>query len=264
MYETIELERRGGAAVVRLNRPDNLNAWNDALGIELLDAVRNVADDETVRAVCVTGAGRAFSSGADLRDLDARPRTPQGHVDVRTVLIQTYHPILNGLRTMPKPVVAAINGPAVGIGCSLALSCDLAVAAESAYLLLAFASIGLVPDGGATALIAARAGTARAAEMAMLGERITAPQALHWGLVNRVLPDDQFDAGVRELVDRLAVGPTKSYAGTKQQLHASMYANLEEQLELEAELQQQMAASHDFAEGISAFLQKRHAAFRGT
>jgi len=263
MYETIELERRGAAAVIRLNRPESLNAWNEALGTDLLAAVRNVAADRAVRAVCVTGAGRAFSSGADLRDLGARPLTPAGHVDVRSVLTQTYHPLLNGLRTMPKPVVAAINGPAVGIACSLALSCDLVVAAESAYLLLAFASIGLVPDGGATALIAARAGAGRAAEMALLGERVTAAQALRWGLVNSVLPDDEFDAGVSELVDRLAAGPTKAYAGAKRQLHEWMYSGLDEQLALEAELQQEMAASEDFTEGVNAFVDKRDAVFEG-
>ena len=263
MYEAIELQRRGAAAIVRLNRPDNLNAWNEALGIELLDAVRSIADDEAVRAVCVTGAGRAFSSGADLRDLGARALTPEGHVDVHTVLTQTYQPILNGLRTMPKPVVAAINGPAVGIGCSLALSCDLVVAAESAYLLLGFVNIGLVPDGGATALIAARAGVGRAAAMAMLGERITAPEAQRWGLVNTVLPDDAFDAGVSDLVDRLAAGPTRAYAGTKRQLNAWMYSGLDEQFDLEARLQQEMAASQDFTEGVSAFLHKRDAVFDG-
>ena len=263
MYETIELERRGAAAVIRLNRPESLNAWNEALGTDLLAAVRSVAADGAVRAVCVTGAGRAFSSGADLRDLGARPLTPAGHVDVRSVLTQTYHPLLNGLRTMPKPVVAAINGPAVGIACSLALSCDLVVAAESAYLLLAFASIGLVPDGGATALIAARAGAGRAAEMALLGERVTAARALRWGLVNSVLPDDEFDAGVSELVDRLAAGPTKAYAGAKRQLHEWMYSGLDEQLALEAELQQEMAASEDFTEGVNAFVDKRDAVFEG-
>jgi len=191
MYETIELERRGAAAVVRLNRPASLNAIDEALGLELLEAVREVGGDQTVRAVCVTGAGRAFCSGADLRDLGSRRLTADGHVDVHSMLTRTYHPLLRCLRTMPKPVVAAINGPAVGIGCSLALSCDLLVAAQSAYLLLGFVNVGLVPDGGAAALIAARAGVGRASEMAMLGERITASQALRSGLVDRVLPDDE-------------------------------------------------------------------------
>ena len=263
MYETIELERDGGAATIRLNRPAALNAWNAALGDELLDAVRAVAGDDEVRAVCVTGAGRAFSSGADLRDMASRPRTAEGHVDVYTSLTTTFHPILTGLRTMPKPVVAAINGPAVGIGCSLALSCDLLVASESSYLSLAFANIGLVPDGGATALVSARAGGGRALEMALLGERVSAATALAWGLVNTVLPDDAFGDGVAALLARLASGPTASYAGSKRQLNAWLYAGMEEQLELEARIQQEAAASSDFAEGVSAFLEKRAPGFCG-
>jgi 2-(1,2-epoxy-1,2-dihydrophenyl)acetyl-CoA isomerase len=263
MYETLELERRGAATIIRLNRPDALNAWNVALGIELLDAVRAVADDDAVRAVCITGSGRAFSSGADLRDLTARGLTPEGHLDVYTTITTVYHPILTLLRTMPKPVVAAVNGPAAGIGCSLALSCDLIVAAESAYLLLAFVNIGLVPDGGATALISARAGAGRAAEMAMLGERITASQARRWGLVNHVLPDHELLDYVCELVDRLATGPTRSYAGTKRQVNSWAYARLEQQLELEARIQQEMVESGDFREGVAAFLEKRGARFSG-
>jgi 2-(1,2-epoxy-1,2-dihydrophenyl)acetyl-CoA isomerase len=263
VYETLELERRGAAAIIRLARPAALNAWNEQLGHELLDAVRATATDDDVRAVCVTGAGRAFSSGADLRDLHARPLTADGQIDVRTTLTTVYHPILLGLRAMPKPVLAAVNGPAVGIGCSLALACDLIVAAQSSYLLLSFASIGLVPDGGATAFVAARAGAGRAARMALLADRVPAHTALQWGLVDEVLADDEFDAGVHALLDRLATGPTRSYAGSKRQLNEWLYAGLAEQLELEADVQQQMAASRDFAEGRSAFLEKRPPSFRG-
>jgi 2-(1,2-epoxy-1,2-dihydrophenyl)acetyl-CoA isomerase len=263
MYETIDLQRRGAAATIRLDRPDALNAWNQKLGMELLHAVRAVAGDDTVRAVCVTGAGRAFSSGADLRDLAGRPLTEAGHVDVYSTLTETYHPILTTLRRMEKPVVAALNGPAVGIGCSLALTCDLIVAAESAYLLLAFVNIGLVPDGGAAALIAARAGAGRAAEMAMLGERVSASQALRWGLVDSVLPDHEFELGAADVVDRLAAGPTRAYAGSKRQLNSWAYARLDEQLELEARIQQEMASGADFREGVTAFLEKRPAEFTG-
>jgi 2-(1,2-epoxy-1,2-dihydrophenyl)acetyl-CoA isomerase len=264
MYSTIELEARGAATILRLNRPEALNAFNQVLGEELLDAVKALSADDAVRAVCVTGAGRAFSSGADLRDLTARPLTEDGHIDVYTTLSGCYHPVLSALRAMPKPVVAAINGPAAGIGCSLALSCDLLVAAQSAYLLLAFVNIGLVPDGGAIALIAARAGATRAAEMALLGERISAEQALRWGLVNTVLSDEDFERGVGELVDRLAAGPTRSYAGAKRQLNAWAFAGMDEQLELEARLQQEMVASADFTEGVTAFLEKRDPSFGGT
>jgi len=263
MYETVELERRGASAIIRLNRPEALNAWNTALGTDLLAAVRAAAEDDEVRAVCVTGKGRAFSSGADLKDLTSRELTPEGHVDVHKTLTTVYHPILTGLRTMPKPVVAAINGPAVGIGCSLALSCDLLIAAESAYLLLGFVNIGLVPDGGSLALISARAGAGRAAQMALLGERVSASEALRWGLVNEVMPDREFIDHVHNRLDALAAGPTKSYAGSKRQLNRWLYEDLEEQLELEARIQQEMAASGDFLEGVSAFVQKRPPNFRG-
>jgi 2-(1,2-epoxy-1,2-dihydrophenyl)acetyl-CoA isomerase len=263
VYETIELERRGAAAIIRLNRPEALNAWNATLGGELLDAVRAVAGDDDIRAVCVTGAGRAFSSGADLRDMASRPLTEAGHVDVYTTLTTVYHPILTGLRTMAKPALAAVNGPAVGIGCSLALSCDLVVAAQSAYLSLAFARIGLAPDGGALALVAARAGGGRAAEMALLGDRVDAPTARAWGLVNEVFADDDFQAGATALLDRLAAGPTRSYAGSKRQLDAWLFAGLNEQLELEARIQQELAATGDFAEGVAAFVEKRDADFSG-
>lgn len=263
MYETLELERRGAGAIIRLNRPDALNAWNHQLGVELLDAVRNVAADDAVRAVCVTGSGRAFSSGADLRDLTARGLTPEGHVDVYTVLTTVYHPILLTLRRMPKPVIAALNGPAVGIGCSLALCCDLLLCAESAYMLLAFVNIGLVPDGGALALISTRAGAGRATAMALLGERIPAAEMLRCGLVDEVLPEDELEDHVHGRLDALAAGPTRSYAGSKRQLDGWLYSRLEEQLELEARIQQEMAASADFREGVAAFLEKRPPRFSG-
>lgn len=257
MYETLELERRGPVAIIRLNRPDALNAWNTELGDELLDAVRRVAHDDAVRAVGVTGRGRAFSSGADLRDLTSRGRTAEGDVDVYTTLTDVYHPILTTLRRMPKPVVAAINGPAVGIGCSLALACDLLVCAEPAYLLLAFVNIGLVPDGGALAFVSARAGAGRAAQMAMLGERVGAATLLQWGLVDEVVPADELDERLRARLAALAAGPTGSYAGSKRQINAWLYGRLDEQLELEARVQQQRANSADFREGVSAFLEKR-------
>jgi 2-(1,2-epoxy-1,2-dihydrophenyl)acetyl-CoA isomerase len=261
-YETVNVHRDGAAATIELNRPETLNAWNTQLGHDLLAAVTAVAEDDDVRAVVVTGAGRAFSAGADLRDLSA-DRTAGGHPDVRRVLTERYHPIITTIRTMPKPVLAAVNGPAVGIGLSLALASDLVVASESAYLLLAFVNIGLVPDGGSSLFVPARVGFARATEMAMLGERIPAAQALEWGLVNRVVADGDFAGEVAALRDRLAAGPTGSYAGTKRQLNAWLYARMEEQLELEADIQQEMAASPDFHEGVAAFVEKRPASFGG-
>jgi 2-(1,2-epoxy-1,2-dihydrophenyl)acetyl-CoA isomerase len=259
-YETVNLYRRDGAAKLELNRPERLNAWNDQLSLDLLAALNAVAEDPTVRAVLVTGAGRAFSSGADLSDAVPESGTP----DLYGRLTERYHPIMVAIRDMPKPVVSAVNGAAAGIGLSLALICDLVVAAESSYFLLAFVNIGLVPDGGSSLLVPSRVGFARAAEMAMLGERIGARQALEWGLLNRVWPDDELAARADELLWRLANGPTKSYAGTKRQLNRWLYERMDSQLEFEARIQQEMAGSGDFAEGVTAFTQKRQARFTGS
>ncbi len=259
--ETVRLERRGGELRIVLDRPETMNAWGREIGSDLIAAVELAATDDTVRAVTVTGAGRAFCSGADLKA--GFDPTPEGKPDVATALRERYHPVITALRTMEKPVLAAVNGPAVGVGLSLALACDLVLARQSAYFLLAFVNIGLAPDGGSSILVPARVGPARASEMAMLGERIGAPQALEWGLINRVAPDDAFDAEVDALAARLAQGPTRSYAATKRQLNASMYAGLDAQLELEATVQQELAASDDFGEGVGAFLAKRPPAFGG-
>jgi 2-(1,2-epoxy-1,2-dihydrophenyl)acetyl-CoA isomerase len=259
--ETVKLNRRGAELRITLNRPDVMNAWDKQFGNELLAAVQQAADDDAVRAVVITGAGRGFSSGADLRA--GFDPTPEGRPDVESALRDRYHPIIATIRRMPKPVLAAVNGPAVGIGCSLALACDLIVARESAYFLLAFVNIGLVPDGGSSLLLPERIGLARATEMAMLGERIGARRALEWGLINRVAADDEFDGAVDELATRLATGPTAAYAGAKRQFNEWLFARMDAQLALEASIQQQAAASGDFLEGVQAFLEKRPAAFEG-
>jgi 2-(1,2-epoxy-1,2-dihydrophenyl)acetyl-CoA isomerase len=261
--DTVNLTVLDGAATIELNRPQALNAWNKQLGEDLLSALSHAAEDDAIRAVRVVGAGRAFSSGADLRDISGDDLTPEGRPNVYGVLTERYHPIMHTIREMEKPVVAAVNGGAVGIGCSLALCCDLVLAAESAYFLLAFVNIGLVPDGGSSLFVPARVGMARAAEMAMLGERVSASQALDWGLVNRVFGDEDLERESAALTARMAAGPTRSYAASKRQLNNQLYSNMAEQLELEAKLQQEMAGSDDFVEGVSAFLAKRPADFRG-
>jgi 2-(1,2-epoxy-1,2-dihydrophenyl)acetyl-CoA isomerase len=264
-YDTVNLWRRGGAAKIELNRPETMNAWNRQLGMDLRHAVQTCHLDDGVRAVVVTGAGRGFSSGADLKDMGDEPElTPNGRPDVYKVLSERYHPIIRGLRTMPKPVVAAVHGPAVGIGLSLALAADLVVATDTAYFLLAFVNIGLVPDGGSSIFVPEKIGFARALEMAMLGEKVPAPKALEWGLINRVWGEDEFQERTEELVTRLAEGPTRSYAGSKRQLNAWALRGMEDQLELEATIQREMAASDDFVEGVMSFLQKRGAAFKGS
>jgi 2-(1,2-epoxy-1,2-dihydrophenyl)acetyl-CoA isomerase len=260
--ETINLSVTDGVATIELNRPHALNAWTTQFGHDLLAAVRHAAESEAVRSVLITGAGRGFSSGADLKEIGSE-QTEDGRPDVYKQLTEVYHPIMEEIRTMGKPVVAGVNGPAVGIGCSLALCCDLIVAAESAYFLLAFVNIGLVPDGGSSLWLPTRLGMARAMELCMLGERLQAPKALDWGLINRVVPDQDLRAEAGELAAKLAAGPTRSYAGTKRQLNNWLYSRMDEQLELEAQIQREMSGSEDFLEGAIAFIQKRPAAFKG-
>src|SRR5579875_1589106 len=260
-YQTVNVYRSGAAAKLELNRPDRMNAWSDQLSADLLAAIREAGGDPGVRAVAVTGAGRAFSSGADLKE--ALSRAQDGTADVYRTLTERYHPLITGIRRMPKPVVAAVNGPAAGIGVSLALACDLGVAAESAYFSLAFVNIGLVPDGGSSLFVPSRVGFARAAELAMLGERLGARRALDWGLINRVWPDEEFAARSGELLDRLANGPTRSYGGTKRELNRWLYQQMDAQLEFEAQIQREMAGSGDFAEGLAAFAAKRPPRFTG-
>ena len=260
--ETVNVRHSDGVATVELNRPQTLNAWNRQFAGDLLAALEQAADDEGVRAVVLTGAGRAFSSGADLKDVSG-DTLPDGRPDVYTMLTERYHPIMSTIREMPKPVIAAVNGPAVGIGCSLALCCDLIVAAESAYFLLAFVNIGLVPDGGSSLFVPARVGMTRASELAMLGDRLPAADALQWGLINRVVADARLEQEVMVIAARLAAGPTRSYAGTKRQLNNWLYSRMAEQLELEAQIQQEMAGSADFLEGARAFVEKRPARFQG-
>lgn len=260
--QTVNVSVAEGVGTIELSRPETMNAWNQQLGEDLLAALHYARREQAVRAVVIAGAGRGFSSGADLKDFGAET-TPDGRPDVYKTLTHRYHPIIVAIREMPKPVLAAVHGPAVGIGCSLALCCDLIVAAQSAYFLLAFVNIGLVPDGGSSLFVPTRVGMARASEMAMLGERVPAPRALEWGLINRVVPDERFARETRELAARLAAGPTRSYAGTKRQLNNWLYARMTEQLELEAQIQREMAGSDDFLEGAMAFVEKRSARFAG-
>ena len=262
-YETLKWEPAGGVGRITLDRPDSLNAWTDQLGRELGRAVNEDAAGDDVRAVLITGAGRGFSSGADLKG-GFEPHPDDGRPDLARALNEVYHPIIAGIRRLEKPVIAAVNGPAVGIGLSLALACDLVLAAESAFLGLAFVNIGLMPDGGSTLFVPAAAGKTRAFEMALLGERVSARQALDWGLVNQVHPDDELMGAAEALAGRLAQGPTRSYAASKTALNRMLYPHLDEQLALEADLQHRLARTDDFLEGVGAFIEKREPSFGGS
>ena len=262
-FETIELYRSGAAAKIVLNRPERMNAWSSAMSRDLLAVLRDVAGDDAVRAVMLTGAGKAFCSGADLKEGAQSATANGGALDTDGILTRWYHPIVTTIREMPKPVISAVNGPAAGAGLSLALAADLVVARQSAYFLLAFVNIGLVPDGGGSLFVPARIGFARAAEMAMLGEPVPAPRAADIGLINASWPDEDFEKNAEALLLRLSNGPTRSYAGTKRELNHWVYSRMAEHLALEASIQGELARSKDFSEGIVAFLEKRPTHFTG-
>jgi 2-(1,2-epoxy-1,2-dihydrophenyl)acetyl-CoA isomerase len=260
--QSVLVQRRAGALIITLNRPAARNAIDNSLGLGLLDVVTDAATDSTVRAVLITGAGPAFCAGADLHT--QRELTPDGHQDLGGRARRRLNPVIMALRTMPKPAIAAVNGPAVGAGCSLALACDLVLAAESAFFLLGFARVGLGLDGGSSVSLTSRVGFARATEMALLNERISARDALAWGMVNRVHPDGELLARAEELVVELAGGPTSAFAAAKEALREAVAKDLARQLELEADLQQRQARSKDFAEALAAFRDKRPPVYTGT
>jgi|SRR5580704_3815650 2-(1,2-epoxy-1,2-dihydrophenyl)acetyl-CoA isomerase len=241
-----------------LNRPEVLNAITPALLDEVTESLRSAASDRAVRAVIITGAGRGFCSGQDLR-----AATSEGGLDVGAVLRDHYTPAIRAIRAMDQPVIAAVNGVAAGAGFSLALACDLRIAAESATFVQAFVRIGLIPDLAGTYFLPRLIGHARAAELMMLGDTVDAARALELGIVNRVVPDAELAAAAAALGSRLARGP-RSIGLTKRALEVSRDNDLEAQLAVEERLQTEATTTSDFAEGVSAFLEKRRATFTGS
>ena len=255
-YETIELEIKDQVAIIRLNRPDVKNALNTQMRAEVTQCVSQMGKE--ARVVVITGSGSAFCSGQDLGD-----RKSVSQIDLERTLRDEYEPMLRSILDCPVPTIAAINGAAAGAGANLALAADVVIACDSAYFLQAFARIGLIPDGGATYLLPRLVGWGRAMELSLLAERLPAATAQEWGLVNRVFADTEaLAAGSMELAQRLANGP-RSLALIRKAYWQSWGNSYEQQLELEAQLQNEAGRSSDFREGVSAFLQKRDAAFKG-
>lgn len=257
---TVLVETAGGITRLTLNRPDKLNAFNQAMMAELKAALEAAAMDPTCRVVVLTGAGRAFSAGQDLADGVYVKGGPQPDLGL---VLDRYNPIIRLVRTLSKPVVASVNGLAAGAGVSLALACDLVYAARSASFMQAFAKIGLVPDCGSTWFLPRLVGEARARGMAMLAEPIIADKAEAWGLIWKAVDDDKLTAEVDALAARLARGPTHGLALMKNALDASSGNTLAAQLDLERELQSNAGQSPDYAEGVSSFLEKRAPNFTG-
>jgi 2-(1,2-epoxy-1,2-dihydrophenyl)acetyl-CoA isomerase len=258
-FETIQYEVSGAVGRITLNRPDRLNALTYQLIEELHVVLRRIAaGGDAVRALVITGAGRGFSSGADI--VTPRPADPE---NPRQSLRDYYNPAYQLLKNLPVPTIAAVNGPCAGAGMSLALTCDIVIAARSAYFLAAFVNIGLVPDAGASWLLPHRLGNARATGMMMLGEKVSAEQAENWGLIWKCVPDDDLMSETDKLAHKLAAGPTKSYGLIKQLIRAADQNSLPSQMQLESELQEQVRDSEDVAEARNAFAEKRPPVFKG-
>ena len=245
-----------GVGLIQLNRPEKMNAIGALTRKQLAEAIKQVERDDAVRVVVLTGSGRAFCSGADVTEMaqEGGMRSPE---DVGNVLRNEYMPMLTRLRTMPKPVIAAMNGPAVGIGASYALACDIRIATPEAYILEAFVNIGLAPDGGVSWLLPRLAGTAVAYEMFFTGKPLAAADAHRLGVINRLVAADRLEAEVRELAGQLAAQPRGAMAAAKRAVTHALESSYEEALEFESYLQEAQAASPEFAEGVQAFLSKR-------
>ena len=263
MTSPLRIERDGGVAILTLDRPDVLNALDEALTSALAVAATDAARDPAVRCVVLTGAGRAFSAGQDLRD---RATAIAQGADLRLgdELRRRYHPIVVAIREMRKPVIAAVNGVAAGAGLGLALSCDVRVAAESATFRAAWSKVGLVPDAASAYFLPRLVGWGRAIDLIFSGDAVTSDDALRLGLATRVWPDAEFAGRWRAYAGDLANGATEAYALTKEGLNAAWDRGLREFLEVEASLQDRAGRSHDYAEGVRAFLEKRPATFSGS
>ncbi|MEP6753362.1 MAG: enoyl-CoA hydratase [Candidatus Dormiibacterota bacterium] len=274
----IKFDVDGGVGFIRFNRPEKMNAIGTLTRKQLGDAIKQAEKDEAVRVVVLTGSGRAFCSGADVTEMvqggatgtgSAGPDAPRGDVppqtdgqmrtpeDVGNVLRNEYMPMLTRLRTMPKPVIAAMNGPAVGIGASYALACDIRIAVPEAYLLEAFINIGLAPDGGVSWLLPRLAGTGVAYEMFFTGKPLSATDAHRLGVINRIVPAERFEEEVRELAMQLASQPPRALAAAKRAVNHALESSYEEALEFESYLQEAQAGSQEFSDGVQAFLARR-------
>jgi 2-(1,2-epoxy-1,2-dihydrophenyl)acetyl-CoA isomerase len=264
MGETVRIEQQGAVAIVTLNRPASLNSLNSEMSFELRDGFAAIAKDRTIRAVVLRGEGNHFMAGGDIAffkkslelSLDARKEKV-------TALIGIVHEFITTLRTMPQPVIASVRGNVAGFGMSLVAASDLAIASDNALFTQAYSQIGTSPDGGNTFFMPRAIGTKRTMAMTLLNEPVDAHQAVTMGLINKVVPDDELEAATLKLAARLAQGPTQAYARAKQLMNSTMGNTLQQQLDAEQVRFANCSVSHDFAEGVTAFMEKRKADFTG-
>jgi len=245
-------------AILKLNRPKGYNSFNREMALALQDALKKCANDEHIRAVLLTGEGRAFCAGQDLKEV-IDPNGPP----LTTILTEHYNPLVRQLRALPKPVIAAVNGVAAGAGANLALACDVVIATKSASFIQAFSKIGLIPDSGGTFFLPRLIGFQKASALMMLGDKVSAVEAEQMGMIYKVFDDEVFGASALKLAQKLANMPTKGLAMTKHALNQSFTNTLNEQLNLEGELQPKAGETEDYKEGVAAFLEKRKPVFKG-
>lgn len=257
-FQFIKYDIADGVATITLNRPEVYNALNDEITFELQDAFKSVAKDQSVRVVILTGEGKAFCSGQDLK-----ASSSQGKRSFLDSLHKRYNPLILAMRNLPKPIVCRLNGVAAGAGCSIALACDIIIASEEATLIEVFINIGLVPDSGSSFFLPRLTGMARAFELCSMGNRIKGREAFELGLVNKVVKPEELDAAVKSYSDYFAVAPTRAIGLIKKMLNKSSTSTLEEMLEYEAYCQEIAGSTNDHKEGVTAFLEKRKPAFLG-
>lgn len=265
-FETIAVTSEAGVMTITLNRPETYNAFNDQMSVELGTALRTASREDSIRCLVLTGTGKAFCSGQDLADIKGRYENTQvgDDLDFGTHLRKKYNGIIQRLRTIEKPVIAAVNGIAAGAGASFAFACDLRIATKNASFMMAFVNVGLVPDSGATQTLIQHVGYGRAAELCFFGQKMAASEAQHVGLVNRLVQDEaELRTATQEWAEQLASMPTRAIGLTKRALRHAWTSTLEDQLEYEAFLQHTAGNTADHREGVTAFLEKRKPEFRG-
>ena len=263
-YQFVTYSVEGGVATVTLNRADKLNSLMGAMMLELYSALGVAAQDDAVRAVVLTGAGRAFCAGQDLADPAMSPKPgSNAPADIGDVVDTFYSPLVRRLRSMPKPVVCAVNGVAAGAGANIALACDIVIAVQTASFVQPFCKLGLVPDAGGTWLLPQLVGRARAVGLALLGDKLSAEQAAQWGLIWKCISTSDFEAEVNTVAKALAAGPTLGYVRTREAIDHAATSSLDSQLDFEAGMQRELGNSQDYAEGVMAFIAKRPPVFTG-